>query len=299
VADRPADVAAARADGFDAGGSLPEALARAAAGDALVVLAVPLTAVEAVLPQLAETVPEVRLTDVVSVKQPVAEAVARVVPRARYVGGHPMAGTASSGWSASSARLFEQARWVVATSEEEPADPEVWRDVLDLALDCGSEVVPATAAAHDAAVARISHLPHLLAAVLAAVGAEGGPLAASLAAGSFADGTRVAATDPELTLAMCEGNAAALAPALDEALGRLGAARAALASTGSLRATVTDGWAAHGRFEAAAAARRTEVRIELGAPGAARALLALGERGGVITARDGGTLLARVPVGPY
>ena len=62
------------------------------------------------------------------------------------------------------------------------------------------------------AVAKVSHLPHLIAAVLAAVGAAAADRAtmpaagARLAASSFADGTRVAGTRPELVLAMCEGN---------------------------------------------------------------------------------------------
>jgi prephenate dehydrogenase len=62
-----------------------------------------------------------------------------------------------------------------------------------------------------------------------------------LAAGSFADGTRVADTRPELVLAMCEGNRPALLAAVDDALGRLGAARGSLASTGGLAATVNAG----------------------------------------------------------
>ena len=69
---------------------------------------------------------------------------------------------------------------------DEETDPTAWREAAALALDCGAHVVPTTAGEHDAAVARISHLPHILAAVLAATGADGGPLALSLAAGSFA-----------------------------------------------------------------------------------------------------------------
>jgi prephenate dehydrogenase len=293
----PADVAAARDEGFDVCGSVGEALARARAADALAVLAVPLGAVQPVLRTLADAAPEVRLTDVTSVKQPVAEAVARLAPRARYAGGHPMAGSTASGWGAGAADLFERARWVVCIPEDVPADPVAW-DVVDLALDCGAAVVPARPAAHDAAVARISHLPHLLAAVLAAVGADGGPLAVSLAAGSFTDGTRVAGTDPDLTLAMCEGNAAALLPALDEALDGLGAARAALASAGSLRPTVATGWHGRGSLDARVAARHAELCIELDSPGAPAALLGVGERGGAVLAREGNVLVATVPVEP-
>ena len=104
-------------------------------------------------------------------------------------------------------------------------DLDVWADVAELAWACGARVVPAAADEHDLAVARVSHLPHLLAAVLAAVGCRRSPdddLPLALAASSFADGTRVAGTRPELVLAMCEGNRDALLAAVDDALGRLG-----------------------------------------------------------------------------
>jgi prephenate dehydrogenase len=253
----------ARADGFDVGTDAPVALARAAAEDALVVLAVPMPALPAVLRQVDAAAPGVRLTDAVSVKTEVADAVARYAPRARYVGGHPMAGTAESGWPAGSAGLFEGAAWVVGS--DDGADREVWADVAELAWACGAHVVPAAADEHDLAVARVSHLPHLLAAVLAATGAGiGDPdddpgLAMALAASSFADGTRVAGTRPELVLAMCDGNRHALLAAVDEALGRLGVMRGALASTGGLAATVNAGY--QGRRLWAAARDRPGVRI--------------------------------------
>lgn len=221
-------------------------LARAVAVDALVVLAVPMTALEEVLRDVAEHAPGCALTDVVSVQAPVDAAVARAGLAARFVGGHPMAGTSASGWEASEGTLFRGAAWVVAA--DDGLDTAVWARVARLALACGAHVVPAAAAEHDAAVARISHLPHLLAAVLARVGADGGALALGLGAGSFRDGTRVADTRPELTRAMLEANVPALRDALDDALGRLGAARGALGSTGSVAATITDGHVARGLF---------------------------------------------------
>jgi prephenate dehydrogenase len=242
---------AARADGADVEPDLGSALRRAAREDALVVLCMPLPQVPEVLRLVDAHAPECRLTDVVSVKAAMGDAVRRGAPRARYVGGHPMAGTAESGWAAGSASLFKDARWVVAA--DDGLDPDVWADVAELAWSCGSVVVPAGAEDHDAAVGRISHLPHILASVLAAVAADGptGELALSLAAGSFADGTRVAGTRPELTLAMCEGNRAGLLEAVDDALGRLGAARGSLASTGGLAATVNGGYRARQRWSEA------------------------------------------------
>jgi prephenate dehydrogenase len=245
-----ATAAAGRTDGFDVTIDTDVALRRAAQADALVVLAVPLPAVAGVLDRVDAVAPTVRLTDAVSVKVAVADAVAAHAPRARYVGGHPMAGTAESGWAAGVAELFVDAAWVVAT--DDGLDTDVWADVAELAWACGSRVVPAAVDEHDLAVARISHLPHLMAAVLAATGA-GTPdddLSLALAASSFADGTRVAGTRPELVLAMCEGNRSALLAAVDDALGRLGVMRGALASTGGLAATVNAGYAARQRWRA-------------------------------------------------
>ena len=283
AATSDADVTAAQEAGFDVTSSVEDVLADVAANDALVVLAVPLPAVVDVLALVARHAPRCRLTDVVGVKQPVAAAVARLAPSARYVGGHPMAGTSASGWAAGSATLFSGASWVVGS--DDGADPAVWAQVAQLALDCGAHVVPAGAADHDAAVARVSHLPHVLAAVLASVGAGGGPLAMALGAGSFTDGTRVATSRPELVRAMCEGNRNALLEAVDDALGRLGAARGSLASTGALEATIRTGHLARQSFDGARnGARSDPMQIDLAVPGALNRLREIGRQGGRVIA---------------
>src|SRR2546429_795668 len=91
------DVDAAAADGFDLAGSVDDALARAAEEDAIVVIAVPLPAVDDVLGRVAAVAPECLLTDVVSVKGPVVSSVRRVAPAARYAGGASLAGVAGPG----------------------------------------------------------------------------------------------------------------------------------------------------------------------------------------------------------
>jgi len=273
--------------------TVADALERAAREDALVVIAVPLPAVDEVLRLVAEHAPSCLLTDVVSVKQPVVDAVARRLPAARYAGGHPMAGRSASGWDAGCDDLFDGAAWVVTTEEDTP--PDAWREAASLALDCGAQVVPTTAREHDVAVARISHLPHLMAAVLAATGAEGGSLALSLAAGSFADGTRVMGTRPELVLAMCEGNRGPLLEAVDEALGRLGAARGSLASTGGLAATVRAGHEARQALEDLRSAGWEEFPIDLTDPEAFESLRDLGTAGGRVLRLDGDTATGALP----
>jgi prephenate dehydrogenase len=291
----PADQSAAADDGFDVEPTVRDALRRAAATDALVVLAAPLPAVDELLRAVADIAPTCRLTDVVSVKRPVGSAVRRLVPTARYVGGHPMSGNSVSGWPASTATLFHGAAWVVTTDDTD--DLDLWSDVAGLALDCGAHVVPAATDEHDVAVGRVSHLPHVLASVLAAVGADGGPLALALAAGSFRDGTRVAGARPELTRAMCEGNRDGLLAALDDALGKLGAARGSLASTGSLGATLNTGHAGRAAYDQLAARERDKLVIRLDQPDALVELAELGRRGGRVVRLDGTSALAEVPGG--
>ena len=183
-------VQAAKADGFDATEKIEKALKRAAKTGALIVLAVPVPALPIVLGHVRDVAPDSPLTDVTSVKSCVLDEVKSFGLLANFVGGHPMAGTARSGWAAGNARMFVGAPWVISVDEH--VDPAVWSMVMDLALDCGAVVVPAKSDEHDAAAAAISHLPHLLAEALAATAGEV-PLAFALAAGSFRDGTRVAA----------------------------------------------------------------------------------------------------------
>ncbi|MGH9058657.1 MAG: prephenate dehydrogenase, partial [Acidimicrobiales bacterium] len=200
---------AAASDGFDAHIELPDVLTRAADTGALIVLAVPVPGLPILLDHIRELAPQCPLTDVTSVKTAVLERVTTAGLRTRFVGGHPMAGTAHSGWAAGHARLFTGAPWVISVDDH--VDPQVFSTVLALALDCGSVVVPARSGEHDAAAAAISHLPHLLAEALAITAAEV-PLAFALAAGSFRDGTRVAGTAPDLVRAMCEANSRQLLP---------------------------------------------------------------------------------------
>ncbi|CAM2980797.1 prephenate dehydrogenase [Skermania piniformis] len=271
---------AARAEGYDADTDLARVLRRAADSDALIVLGVPMPAMDDVLAAVAAHAPDAALTDVVSVQGPLRPLVARHGLSRRYVGSHPMAGSAASGWAASTAELFTDAAWVVGC--DDGADPAVWTRVARLALECGAVVVPAGSAEHDAAVARISHLPHLLAEALALAGAAGGDLALGLAAGSFRDGTRVAGSAPALVRAMCEANADALLPTLDEALQVLTDARDMLARDRSTAGLVEAGHAARQRYEQQQP--WTISGIEPSDPDWLERLREAGRRGGVLRA---------------
>ena len=268
---------AARSDGFTATTDLAEALAWAAERDALIVLAVPMPAVAGLLPRIKQLAPDCRLTDVISVKGAVLGQVLSAGLLDRYVGGHPMAGTAHSGWSSGEAGLFTGAPWVVSVDDH--VDPAIWSQVMHLALDCGAVVVPAKSDEHDAAVAAISHLPHMFAEVISATAAEV-PLAFALAAGSFRDGTRVAGTAPDLVRAMCESNAGKLIPTLDRALDLLQRTRNSLADNGSVTELVNAGHAARVRFESLS--RPEILTVALGEDNWREELAAAGRAGAVI-----------------
>jgi prephenate dehydrogenase len=270
-------VQAAKFDGFDATEDLDEALTRAADSKALIVLAVPVPALPQMLGRIRDTAPDCPLTDVTSVKGCVLDEVRSFGLLDRFVGGHPMTGTAHSGWVAGSPLLFIGAPWVIAVDDH--VDADIWTMVMNLALDCGAVVVPARSDEHDAAAATISHLPHLLAEALAITAGEV-PLAFALAAGSFRDGTRVAATAPDLVRAMCEANADQLLPVLERTLSLLGQARDALAAKSPLTDLVEGGNAARTRYDSFG--RPEIVTIVIGAENWRNELAAAGRAGGVI-----------------
>jgi len=224
---------------------------------------VPLPAMASALEGLTVD-PDATITDLGSVKRPVLETLAATLGN-RVVGGHPMCGTERSGHAAVDPTLFTGARWALCL--EPDTDLSRWLRVAEVALAVGAEVVPVTAAEHDDAVAAISHVPHLLAAALAAAAAEAGPLALALAAGSFAGGTRVVGSDPAFVTAMVEGNAVPTAAALARVQQQLARPWPELVAAGHAVVTRTAG-------------RRT-VRVPLDRA----ALLSLGRAGGAVTRR--------------
>jgi prephenate dehydrogenase len=267
----------ARSEGFSSTTELSEALGRAADTEALIVLAVPMPALPNMLAHISRSAPNCPLTDVTSVKRAVLHEVAEAGLQARFVGGHPMTGTAHSGWTAGHGGLFTRAPWVVSVDDH--VDPTVWSMVVTLALDCGAVVVPARSGEHDAAAAAISHLPHLLAESLAITAAEV-PLAFALAANSFRDATRVAGTAPDLVRAMCEGNSTELLRSVDQVIDLLSRTRDSLASHDTVQELVDAGHAARTRYDSFP--RFDIITTVIGAESWREELAAAGRAGGVI-----------------
>ena len=258
-------------------------------GTDVVVVATPMDVLPAVLSGLPPAGPIV--TDVGSVKAPVLAAARAAGLAGRYVGGHPMTGIERSGFGASDPALLDGAAWVLVL--EDDTDLDRWLTVAELVTAAGCRVVPATAADHDEAQARISGLPHLLASVLALAGDDGGPLATALAAGSFRDGTRVAGTRAEFVAALCDGNREALTRVLDATLADLTAARDALAAGRSVLPLAAAGNRASRSWASDAG---TTVTLDRTGPDLRARLVALGAAGGSIGTVTDGHLHGRCPV---
>jgi prephenate dehydrogenase len=110
-----------------------------------------------------------------------------------FVGSHPLAGSEKTGSEAARADLFEGR--VVVVTESEVSDHDAVDTIEDFWQSLGATVVRMSPAEHDAALARTSHLPHLLASALAIATPDD---LLPLTAGGWCDTTRIAASDPEL-----------------------------------------------------------------------------------------------------
>ncbi len=175
----------------------------------LVVVAVPPGAIAAVVLHSLQSYPRATVTDVGSVKAGVLDALWGLdVDLSRYVGSHPMAGSQHSGPVTARADLFEDRTWVVAPHRR--SREESVQQVLALVRACGAREVVMDVDDHDAAVARVSHLPHLMS-VLMAGHLTAVPQSDLLLAGQgLRDVTRIAGSDPGLWQQILSANATAV-----------------------------------------------------------------------------------------
>jgi prephenate dehydrogenase len=154
------------------------------------------------------------VTDVGSIKTAPLDAV-REHPRVhRYVGSHPMAGSERSGPLAAAADLFEGRPWAI--TPHPTADVDAVELVEELVALCGGAKVWLTPEEHDRAVARTSHVPHVLASLVAGRLAEAPEHHLALSGQGVRDVTRVAAGDPTLYGQIVSANAEAVLGLLGE-----------------------------------------------------------------------------------
>ena len=164
----------------------------------LIFIATPISSITSVAEELAPSLkPASVVSDVASVKGPFFSRLAEIFKdRCSYIPSHPMAGSEKSGLEAARVNLFEKAVTIIS--------PDLCQDKR--ALDClvqfwqqaGSIPLFVDVATHDRLVAAVSHLPHLVAAILMVHAAEFATEGLSLVGNGFRDSTRIAAGSPEL-----------------------------------------------------------------------------------------------------
>jgi prephenate dehydrogenase len=179
-------------------------------------------------------------------------------PDPRFVGGHPLAGAESAGVEHARADLFEGATWYLTPTEA--TSGVLYERLHRLLRGLGARPVAIEPDTHDAILATVSHLPHVLANVLVS------QAAATLAAGderlpatgpSFRDATRVAGAPSSIWTDIYVSNADALIAAIEEGIQALQGVRDALAHGDSDWLTA---WNEH-----AAGERRRLLEAQLGA----------------------------------
>jgi prephenate dehydrogenase len=207
-------------------------IATAVAGADAVFAAAPVGALErAVSEALAGAGPDCVISDVGSTKLALEDA----RRDRRFVGGHPLAGAETAGVSGAREDLFEGAIWYLTPTPA--SDPVLYERLRGLIERLGARPQVVDAGAHDHLMACISHLPHVLANVLAAQAAgaferEGSP---PTSGPSLRDAIRVAGANTAIWTDIYLANRDALVEAIDELTGRLAQVRADL-QTGDARA---------------------------------------------------------------
>ncbi|MFN2389700.1 MAG: prephenate dehydrogenase/arogenate dehydrogenase family protein [Actinomycetota bacterium] len=204
--------------------------ADAVEGAALVIAAVPPHDFGSVARGLAaHLAPDAVVTDVGSAKFDVVRA-GEAALGARFVGGHPMAGSERHGIDGARPGLFEDAWWILTPTAT--TSPGAYQQVAELAASLGARPVALDAAEHDSLVARVSHLPQVVASALVdlAVGDIPDDPRLRFAGGGFRDTTRIAASDPDLWVSIARANRAAIGRSIAALQERLGDVAGWLAS---------------------------------------------------------------------
>jgi prephenate dehydrogenase len=185
----------------------------------LVILCVPVGAMADLLKKAIDAgLPvDCLITDVGSVKRMPHEALREVVGGAgmNFIGSHPMAGGEKGGIDQARADLFHHAACLLTNDDDVASDQAILLEHFWNRLGCRTSWL--TAQEHDEIVARVSHFPHLLAAVGAIVALKN-PDSAAFGGGGLRDTTRVAAGNPEMWAEILCENRHAILPPLRESI---------------------------------------------------------------------------------
>lgn len=180
----------------------------------IVVVAVPPDVTADVIERELARFPTAVVTDVASVKiEPLTALRSRGVDLTHYIGSHPLAGRERGGAISARADIFIGRPWVVCRDEETSAADLAL--VESLALELGATPIEMTPEAHDRSVALVSHVPQLVASLLAGQFARAPEGSLNLAGQGVRDTTRIASSAPELWVQILGANAQPVVQLLD------------------------------------------------------------------------------------
>ena len=163
----------------------------------IIILATPLRALSQVINEQYALNPNSTFMDVCSVKvEPLEKVKASKLPLKQFVGTHPMAGREVGGAESARADLFLSRSWIITPDAQ--TDSDAVAKVKSLIQLLGATCVELDAASHDAAVARVSHLPQIAATLVAGSLHGVDPEWLDLAGAGLRDTTRIAASDENL-----------------------------------------------------------------------------------------------------
>ncbi|MCI3920300.1 prephenate dehydrogenase [Paenibacillus sp. TRM 82003] len=201
-------------------------LEEAAADADFLFLCVPVGMLGDYLDQLSscDLKPGAVITDVGSTKGDVVEAATRYsFGEAVFIGGHPMAGKERSGVEAATSKLYENMYYILTPTASTPAD--AYGRLAELLAYTRAKLVKLDPRAHDEIVGAVSHLPHIVAAMLVNLVAglnRDDDGYEKLAAGGFRDITRIASSDPTIWRDICVSNRTVLIELLERWVGETG-----------------------------------------------------------------------------
>ena len=156
--------------------------------------------------------PELRVMDISSIKvKPLLDVSSTGFDLRFFAPTHPMAGREVSGPQSARGDLFQGRPWILCL---DGVDSQLSQMVRDVVSRCGAITLDRTVAEHDQAVALVSHLPQMVASLLASQLVSGQKSELELAGAGLRDTTRIADSDSALWAQILSGNSAALRPLL-------------------------------------------------------------------------------------
>ena len=202
-------------------------LALAVEGTDLLIICTP---VRGIIPLLEKAAPNLKrgciVTDVGSTKKFLVEEAERIIgPGVHFVGGHPMAGSEMTGIGSATPNLFRGAFYILTPTSLTESGPLAV--MQQLATHCGARVVTLSPDVHDAMMATVSHMPHMVSSALVNAASQAQDMHAetdllALAAGGFRDMTRIAASSSDVWVDICMTNRTETVNAIESFRGHLG-----------------------------------------------------------------------------